>query len=216
MKPSRRQLAQWQYDGIQVYGQKWDWFGNKGTYGYMSDDPKSEQYWIEQSYISLITTIAQVTAIASVSKIDAALMLPYAYLMTGFLGMENWQNYDFLNYRDYTNGLSGLFNILAGYSVYQVAFNKNRDWLPLVGTSGTLVANLNGQFFHPGVNNYAHWGGMTFGVFAGFLLSYLRRKRKGVPLLVRHGGKLSLLTIAGILYFQIRANAVKPLKTNQE
>ena len=209
-RPSRRQLAQWKYNGVQVYGQNWNWFGNKGTYGYMGNDPRKEQYWTEQSYVSLVNTIGQAATIASVSKMDAAVMLPFAFLVNGFLGEENWENYTFFNYNHFSNGLSGIFNILAGYSAYQVAFNKNRDWLPLVGAGGTLAANLNAQFFGTNVNNYAHWTGMSFGAFAAFFLSFMRRKRKGVPFMVRHGGKLSLLTVAAILYFSLRAKDAKP------
>ena len=182
---ARRRLAQWvDEQGVTQYGIRIKPFWLEGgTYGYASPDPKDEALAIGETIGGGLLTLGNFIAALAVDVPGSLALVPFSIIASFFL------HEDFTP-RRFSNGISGIFNIFAGYLAYNAAFDKNAQkvWLPLVGASGTMLSNLMALQEPEGeVNNFAHFVGYLQGFLFGWLVNrFWRKKTSGVAFIRRN------------------------------
>ena len=234
---ARRRLAQWvDEEGVTQYGIRIKPFWLKeGTYAYYSGEPKDEKAYVEATISSVTVLTANTIAALAVDVPGALAVFVLGIITDFFLGYPNWWKFAYgeepgnlnmtwlerikglFTFTSSAHGFSGVFNVLGGYLAYNAIFDKDarKLWLPWVGGSGTMFANLYTLVKEKKglekTNHFAHFGGFAYGIIYGWLINrFLRKKTHGVGFLRRHDGKFALLLLGAVFYNFIF------LKGNQE
>ena len=210
-----RRLAEWEdYKGRRQYGIRIKPFWiESGTYGYMSQNPTKERTMVKETLGAAYETVMNTIAALSVDWKGTLALIPFAFVLNGFLDWRNWETFkdDQLpwtervqalgKYHKAVHGLSGVYNIVAGYLAYHGIFEKG--WLPIVTASKTMVANLT-TLGESDSNDYAHYGGFLYGfVFAALVNQLWRKQTVGIGFLRRHDILLTGVVVAVFLWEQI-------------
>ena len=224
---ARRRLAQWvDENGETRYGIRIKPFWlKKGTYAYMSAEPKDEKKYVEATISSATVLTANTIAALAVDVPGALAVFVLGVITDFFLDTHNWWRFAYgqepgntnltwlerikalFKPRNYAHGFSGVYNVLGGYLAYNAIFDKDarKLWLPWVGASGTMFSNLyvvaKENKGLEVTNHYAHFGGFAYGfLYAGLINRFWRKKTHGVGFLRRHDGKLTLMILGVIFY----------------
>ena len=239
---SRRRLAQWiDEHGVQQYGVRGQPFWiSSGTYGYYSDDPKDEERNVEQTVTATIGFVSLVLATLAVDVRSGLAIVPIAVILDRFLKGDNWRKFTnnfqrkklpwgdrikalFTPSSPWSeHGISGVMGVMAGYLGAQVMFDKDarKLWIAWVGAGGTLASYSLALYTEikglEHTNHFAHFGGMTYGFLAGWLIKrFWRKKTRGVGFFRRWDGTLTLALLAVIAFKKFASTAGKKRKAEK-
>ena len=144
----------------------------------------------------------------------------FTYLVSGAAGsLFSFFAHEFIGPRTVSAGASGaIFGVAGALAIARRRFEhlvpENFGKVFGVGVAPFIALNLYYGFTHPGIDNYAHLGGVTAGVLCGLVLKPQTQTRREAWIAV--SGFLILILIAFGIQYRAARNHSRALRTAAE